>query len=64
MLHLKCHIELFYINIILNQNKYTLTDLCEKFKIVSFASLIMKNIAVFPARSKFPVKLICCIDFG
>ena len=31
---------------------------------VSFASLIMKNLAVFPARSKHPVKLIFCIAFG
>ena len=35
----------------------------EKFKTVSFASLIMKNIVVFPSQSRFPVKLICCIAF-
>ena len=31
---------------------------------ISFASSIMKNIAIFPARSRFPIKLICCIVFG
>ena len=30
----------------------------------SFTSSIMKNIAVLPSRSKFAVKLICCIAFG
>ena len=30
---------------------------------VSFASSIMKNIAVFPFQSRFPVKLICSIAF-
>ena len=33
-----------------------------KSKMVSFASSIMKNI-VFSARSRFSVKLICCITF-
>ena len=42
----------------------TLTVPCEKFKIGSFASSIMKNIVVFPFRSRFGVKLICCVAFG
>ena len=29
-----------------------------------FASSVMKNIVLFPGRSRFPVKLICCIVFG
>ena len=31
---------------------------------VSFTSSIMKNIVVFLAESRFPVKLIYCNDFG
>ena len=31
---------------------------------LSFASSIMKTIVVFPATSRFPVRLICCIAFG
>ena len=42
----------------------TLTVPCEKSKMVSFASLIMKNIVAPAAQSRFPVKLICCIAFG
>ena len=42
----------------------TPTVLCKKSKIVSFVSSIMKNMVVFPPRSKFPVKLICWIAFG
>ena len=38
--------------------------LCEKSKMVSFASSIMKNIIVFPTWSRFPVKRICCVAFG
>ena len=37
---------------------------CEKSKMVSFASSIMKNIIVFPSQSRFAVKLIYCIGFG
>ena len=37
---------------------------CEKSKIISFASSIMKNIIVFPAWSKFAVKFVCSIAFG
>ena len=32
---------------------------CENSKTVSFASSIIKNVVVFPALSKFAVKLIC-----
>ena len=35
---------------------------CEKSKIVSFPSSVMKNIV--PLFSRFPVKLICYIAFG
>ena len=42
----------------------TLTVPCEKSKMVSFASSIMKNIAAPAVQSRFPVKLICCIAFG
>ena len=45
--------KLFY-NIFYN----TLTVPCEKSKTVSFASSIVKN-DVFPAVSKFAMKLIC-----
>ena len=42
----------------------TLTDLCEIPKMVSFASSMMKNIVTPSIRSRYPVKLICCIAFG
>ena len=60
MLHLACYIELFYINVILKRNKNhnTLTLLFEKFKTVSFAPSIVKNIVEPSALSRFPVKLI------
>ena len=41
----------------------TLTVLYEKFKMVWFAFLMMKNFAVPAAWSRFPVKLIYCIAF-
>ena len=41
----------------------TLTFPCEKSKMVSFNSSIMKNIVVFSSQSRFPVKLICSIAF-
>ena len=41
----------------------TLKFSCEKCKMVSLASSIMKNIVVFAARSTFPVNLIYCIAF-
>ena len=31
---------------------------------VSFDSSIMKKIVLFSARSRFPVRLICCAAFG
>ena len=40
----------------------TLTVPFEKSKSASCASSVMKNIDV--SLSQFPVKLICCIDFG
>ena len=46
------------------KNHNNLTVPFEKSKTVSFASSIMKNICVFPFRSKFTVKFICCIAFG
>ena len=63
MLHLACYIELFYINVILKRNKNhnTLTLLFEKFKTVSFAPSIVKNIVEPSALSRFPVKLIFCM---
>ena len=68
----KYYIESFYIDVILEQDKIvehidiSLTVPCEKSKMVSFASSIMKNIVVFPSRSRFVVQLICyiCIAFG
>ena len=64
-----CYIESPYINIILKQNKLvehirsTLIAPCEKFKMVSFASSMMKSIAVleFGSRCRFSVELICFI---
>ena len=37
---------------------------CEKSKMVSFASSIMKNIVVISSHSRFQVRLICCIAFS
>ena len=34
----------------------------EKSKMVCFASSLIKNITVFPSRSRFLVKLVCCIS--
>ena len=41
---------------------FTLSKPCKKFKVVSYTSTKMNNIAVFSARSRFPVKknLLCC----
>ena len=41
----------------------TLTVPFEKSKIVSFTSLIIKNIAAPSALARFPAKLICFIAF-
>ena len=42
----------------------TFTAPCEKSKMVSFASSIMKSIVAPSAQSRFPAKLIFCIAFG
>ena len=49
----------------LNQNKFTVLPqfIAKKNKMVSSASLIMKNNVAFPTSFKFPIKLICCIAF-
>ena len=51
---------------ILKQNKIKifLQLFMKKSKTISFASSIMRKICVFPSRSRFSVKLICCIAFG
>ena len=41
----------------------TVTVPYEKSKMVYFASSVMKNTVVSPARSRFHVKLICCVAF-
>ena len=43
----------------MQHNYNTFTVPCEKSEAVSIASSIMKNIVVFPARSKFVAKLTC-----
>ena len=69
---LKWYIDSFYIDIILEQNKIveyavaksyndtgnTSTVLCEKSKMVSFTSSLMKNITLLLEPLIFPVKLI------
>ena len=56
------YLVILYENYIkVKQNYNTFTVPCEKSKIVSFASSIMKTTS---ARSRFPVKLICFIAFG
>ena len=42
----------------------TFTVPFEKPKMVSFASSIMNNIIAPSTRSRFPVKLICCMAVG
>ena len=42
----------------------TFTFAYEKSKMVSFASSIMKNVAVFSSRPRFPVKLMYYIALG
>ena len=61
-----CELHVILYHFISKQNKFTntFTVPCEKSKIVSFVSSIMKNIVVFPSRSEFPVKLICWFAFG
>ena len=72
ILRLKCYTESFYIDIILEQNKVVeyiyniFTVPCEKSNMLSFASSIIKKIAVFAflSRDRFPVKLVYCFAFG
>ena len=75
---LKFYIELLYVDIISEQNKiveHAVANLYEdihntfivsskKSKTVSFASLIIKYIAICPSLFRFAVKLICCIAPG
>ena len=60
---MKCYIESFHI--ILKQNNFynTFTVPCERSKVISFAFSIIKNIIVFPAQSRPPIKLIYCTAF-
>ena len=59
---IKCYIEVFYITAKKKKkNKFTVP--CKKAK-KSFASSIMKIIVAPSSRTRFPVKLICCIAFG
>ena len=37
--------------------------LFEKSKMVSVAFIIMEDMVLFPARSRFPLKTICCFAF-
>ena len=60
-------IRQFYIqSVILGHFINTFTIPCEKSKMVSFTSLLMKNIVVFAflSQARFHVKSICCIAFG
>ena len=34
-----------------------------KSRMISFTTWMMRNIVVFPARSRFPAKFICCMAF-
>ena len=43
-------------------NTFTVT--CKRFKMVSFASSIMKYSSVCAAQSRFLLKLICSMAFG
>ena len=52
----------FYTDNILVYNMFRV--LCEKPRIVSFASSIMKNVILSPGQSRFAVKVICCIISG
>ena len=69
----KFTVTLWYYILILNQTQInlrlwlynTLTDPCEKSKRVSLTSSMIKNVTVAAdSRSRFPVKLFCCITFG
>ena len=54
-----------HFKLILKQSKITKLRIpCKKSKRVSFASSILKYVAVCPTQSRFAVKFICCIAFG
>ena len=61
-----CHFILIKIEIyfVFNYVYKTFTVPCENSKTFSFVSSIIKKMVVFPALSKFAVKLICWIAFG
>ena len=63
-IHLKSYIQSFYNSIKLKQIYNTLTVSCKESKLFLFVFLNIENIVVFPSRSRFPVKLICCITFA
>ena len=65
-LYVHCYIESFYTDITSSWTTIynTLTVFGEKSNIFSFASSILKNIAVSAARSRFLVKLIYWIALG
>ena len=42
----------------------TFTFLYEKYRIVSLTSSKIKSKILFPALSRFPIRLVCCIAFG
>ena len=46
------------------ENYNTLTVYCEKAKVVSLASSMIKNINPLLSPLRLPVKLICCTAFG
>ena len=62
---LSCELGSFRLSIILIHFIliFYLTVSCKKYKLVSLTSSIMKKIFVFPGRSSFSLKLICCIAF-
>ena len=70
ILRLRYYVELFYTNVILNQNYIyycvynILTVSYEKSKIASFTFLRIKTIHAPSAWSRSQVKLICCMVFG
>ena len=65
VLHLRCFIDSFYIDIVLKQNKFTdLPQLLVKDpKCLFFLFSRMKKMVVIPGRFRLTVKLISCIAF-
>ena len=53
---------LYYIKVKENHNTFMVS--CEKTKMISFTSSIMKNMAVYTVQFRFLVKLTCCIAFA